>query len=261
MSIAVFSYTSKYSGRILIIPLYSLGVFSLYAYILLAYSETNSYINPLSLISIRLKTFGAFSTIKFVQHILEILQGPELHLHVSTLQRPVLHLDMYTPQGPELHLDLPGLFWTTGTCAALGQVCVPQGPELYLDVSTVHHGGLGGYMKFCTQNNHRISRNFVQLWARYSAEFRRISGNFARNMEAIRKYYKQTEFRGHPSTNKIENTVKSKTTEMLETPVVKETSTAVGMAATAETLQLCSNKVKKAFHHKFRYCTQKASWF
>jgi hypothetical protein len=45
-----------------------------------------------------------------------------------------------------------------------------------------------------------------------------------------------TEFRGHPSTNKTESTVKSKTTEMLETPVVKETSTAVGMAATAETL-------------------------
>jgi hypothetical protein len=67
--------------------------------------------------------------------ILEILQGPELHLHVSTLQSPVLHLDMYTPQGPELHLDLPGLFWTTGTCVALGRACVPQGPELHLDVS------------------------------------------------------------------------------------------------------------------------------
>jgi hypothetical protein len=86
---------------------------------------------------------------KFVLRILEILHGPELHLHLSTPQGPELDLpglfwttgtcaalcQVCVPQGPELHLDLPGLFWTTGTCAALCQVCVPQGPELHLDVS------------------------------------------------------------------------------------------------------------------------------
>jgi hypothetical protein len=37
------------------------------------------------------------------------LQGPELHLDVSTLKRPVLLLDMSTPQRPDLHLDLSTL--------------------------------------------------------------------------------------------------------------------------------------------------------
>jgi hypothetical protein len=57
----------------------------------------------------------------------------------------------------------------------------------------------------------------------------------------LRKYYKQTEFRvegipWNPSANQIENTVKSKTPEMLETSVVKDT--AVGMAALEDTVAI-----------------------
>ncbi len=90
------------------------------------------------------------------------LQGPELHLDVSSLQRSVLLLEVSTLQGPELHLDVFAL----QRSELLLEVSA-TGPELNLDVSALRRyassNPQGPVHSYCRTCSLRFENNLLTI--------------------------------------------------------------------------------------------------